>query len=415
MPTTRSTARANASANGARHASDDLKRDLAARRERLVALRRHFHQHPELAMQEHETAARIAQELRQTGLEVREGVGGTGVVGLLRGTAPGAATGKTLLVRADIDALPVAEQTGAAYASRVPGRMHACGHDGHIAIGLVLAELLHARRDSLRGAVKFVFQPAEEQVLGANAMVADGVLRDPAPDAAIGLHLWSTGQVGQVSVQAGPVFASADSLTLRVRGRGGHGAMPHQNVDTVLAAAQILVAAQSLVSREIAPFNPAVVSFGMIHGGTAGNIVPDVVELGGTVRAFAAADRDHLLRRLAELASSVAGAMRATAELEVGSGTGACVNDPAITALVRRAAVAALGEAGIAPGDGRQTPSDDMSVFLDAVPGCYFFVGAGNPARGITAPHHSSHFEIDEDALTIGAEVLARAALEYLA
>lgn len=405
--TTRATTRANART---RPDHDDLKRDVAARRERVVTLRRHFHQHPELAMQEHETAARIAQELRQTGLEVREGVGGTGVVGLLRGAKPG----KTLLVRADIDGLPVEEQTGAEYASRVPGRMHACGHDGHIAIALVLADLLMARREQIHGTVKFVFQPAEEQVLGANAMVADGVLRDPAPDAVIGLHLWASGRVGQVIVQEGPFFASADSLTLRVRGRGGHGAMPHQNIDPLLAAAQIVVAAQSLISREISPFNPAVVSFGMIHGGTAGNIVADQIELGGTVRAYTREDRDHLLRRLAELASGVAGAMRATAELEVGAGTGACVNDPTITALVRRAAVATVGEEGIMPGDGRQSPSDDMSVFLDAAPGCYFLVGIGNPARGITAPHHSSRFDMDEDALPVGAEIMARAALEYL-
>lgn len=398
-----------------RPAADELARDIAARRERVVALRRHFHQYPELAMQERETAAKIAEELRRSGLEVREGVGGTGVVGLLRGSAPSKTTGKTLLVRADIDALPVEEQTGAEYASRVPGLMHACGHDGHAAIALVLADVLMARREQIHGTVKFVFQPAEEQVLGAKAMVADGVLRDPAPDAVIGLHLWSSGHVGQVIVQAGPFFASADSLTLRVRGRGGHGAMPHLNVDPVLAAAQIVVAAQSLISREMSPFNPAVVSFGMIHGGTAGNIVADQIELGGTVRAYTTEDRDHLLRRLAELASGVAGAMRATAELEIGSGTGACVNDPDITALVRRAAVATLGEEGIVKGDGRQTPSDDMSVFLDAAPGCYFLVGIGNPERGITAPHHSSRFDMDEDALPIGVEIMARAALEYLA
>ena len=408
MPAMRSGSR---SSRGADTVKDSVKRDVAARRDQLVALRRHFHQHPELALHEHATAAKIAEVLTRAGLEVRTGIGGTGVVGLLRGAQPG----KTLLVRADIDALPVMEQTGAEYASRVPGNMHACGHDGHAAIALVLADLLMARREQLCGTVKFVFQPAEEQVLGATAMVADGVLRDPVPDAVLGLHLWSSGHVGQVIVRAGPIFASADSLTLRVRGRGGHGAMPHLNVDPVLAAAQIVVAAQSLVSRELSPLAAGVISFGMIHGGTAGNIVADEVELGGTVRAYTTADREHLLQRLSELASGVAGALRATAELHVGAGTGPCVNDPAMTAVVRRAVIAALGEEGIAPGEGRQSVSDDMSVFLDAAPGCYFLVGAGNPARGITAPHHSSRFDIDENALAIGLEVLARAALEYLA
>jgi amidohydrolase len=391
-------------------AARNLHAEVARRRSQVVELRRHFHMHPELAMQEHSTAAAIAQRLRASGLEVREAVGGTGVVGLLHGGAPG----RTLLIRADMDALPVEEQNASEYISRTPGRMHACGHDGHVAIALVVADLLAEWRADLQGNVKFAFQPAEEQVLGAAAMVADGVLRDPDVDAAIGLHVWTPIHVGEVVVQAGPFFASADSITLRVRGRGGHGAMPHLNVDPVVATAHIVVAAQTLVSREISPFDSAVVAFGMIHGGTAGNIVADEVELGGTVRAYSLADREHLLRRLGELASSVAGGLRASAKLVVGSGTGPVINDPAITDLVRRAAVATVGADHIPSGDKRQSVSDDMSVFLEAVPGCYFLVGAGNPERGIAAPHHSSQFDLDEDALPIGVEVLARAALDYL-
>jgi amidohydrolase len=338
-------------------------------------------------------------------------VAGTGVVGLLRGTSPG----RTLLVRADIDALPIEERTGADYASRTPGRMHACGHDGHMAIALVLADVLRGRRDRLKGNVKFVFQPAEEQASGAVPMVEAGVLADPQVDAAIGLHLWSPVPAGQVIVREGPFWPSADSITLRVRGRGGHGAMPHQNVDTVLAAAQIVVAAQSLVSREINPLHPAVVTFGMIHGGTAGNITPDEVELGGTVLAFSKEDRELLLRRLAELARGIAGAMRAEAEVIVGAGTPPVVNDPTITALVRRAAEEAVGAEGLPGGEGRVSVSDDMAIFLEHVPGCYFMVGVGNAERGITAPHHSAWFDMDESALAIGVEVLARAALSYLA
>ena len=398
--------------------ADELRDAIASRRPQLVELRRHFHMRPELAMEERATAATVAEHLRASGLEVREGVGGTGVVGVLRGDV-GASGGRpspgpTLLVRADMDALPVEERNTCEYVSRTPGRMHACGHDGHTAIALVLAELLAGRRADLRGNVKFAFQPAEEQVQGAAAMVADGVLRDPDVDAAIGLHLWSPLYVGQIVAQPGPFFASADSLTLRVRGRGGHGAMPHLNVDPILAAAHIVTAAQTLVSREISPFNPAVVTFGMIHGGTAGNIIADEVELGGTVRAYSAADREHLLRRLGELAQSVAAGLRASAELEVGSGCGPCVNDAEIAALMRRAAVATVGAEHVITSDARQSVSDDMGVFLDAVPGCYILVGTGNPERGITAPHHSNRFDIDEDALPIGVEVLARAALEYL-
>jgi amidohydrolase len=390
--------------------ADDLRRDVLSRRARLVELRRHFHRHPELANEEHATAAAIAEHLRAAGLELRTGVGGTGVVALVRGAAPG----RTLLIRADIDALPVLEANATEYTSATPGKMHACGHDGHIAIALVLAELLAARRGQMRGNVKFAFQPAEEVVGGAEPMVADGVLRDPDVDAVIGLHLWSPVPVGSVTVQAGPFFASADAVTLRVTGRGGHGAMPHHNVDPIVAAAQIITAAQTLVSRELAPSATGVVTFGMIHGGTATNVVADSVELGGTIRAYDPADRELLLRRLSEMARGMAGALRADADLERGPGIGACVNDPAITALVRRAAAATVGEDHLTPGDGRQPVSDDMAVFLAAVPGCYFLVGVGNPAKGITAPHHSNRFDLDEDALPIGVEVMARAALEFL-
>ncbi len=390
--------------------SGDLHRDIAHRRTDLVALRRHFHMHPELAWEEHATAEMIAQRLRASGLDVREGVGRTGVTGLLRGAEPG----KTLLIRADIDALPIEERNETEYVSRMPGTMHACGHDGHAAIALILADMLAQRRDQLAGNVKFAFQPAEEQASGAAPMIADGVLHDPEVDAVIGLHLWSPLRVGHVIVQEGPIFASADSITLTVRGSGGHGAMPHLNVDPIVAAAHIVTSAQSLVSREMSPFHTAVVTFGMIHGGTAGNVIADEVELGGTIRAYSQADRDHLVSRLRELADHIATSLRASAKLIVGAGVGPCVNDPSITALVRRAAIATVGEDYLFAGDGRQSVSDDMAVFLESVPGCYFLVGVGNPERGITAPHHSNRFDIDEDALAIGTEIMARATLDFL-
>jgi amidohydrolase len=391
---------------------DDLRADIVQRRDSLIELRRFFHRQPELACEERATAAAIADHLRRHDLEVTEGVGGTGVVGLLRGTA--GEGGRTLLVRADIDALPITEATDVEYKSETPGKMHACGHDGHIAIALTLADLLAARRDQLRGTVKFAFQPAEERIGGAEPMIADGVMHHPDVDAVIGLHIWSPTPVGDVAVQAGPFFASADEIALTVRGRGGHGAMPHLNVDPIVAAAQIIVALQTLLSREISPFHPAVVTFGKIAGGTAYNVVADEVELRGTVRAYDAGDREFLLQRIGEIASGVAASLRAEATLDVIRGCPACVNDPDITELVRRAAEATVGAEHIPGGDQRQSVSDDMALFLDAVPGCYFLVGAGNMEKGITAPHHSARFNIDEDALPIGVEVLARATLEYL-
>ncbi|HEX8035659.1 MAG TPA: amidohydrolase, partial [Ktedonobacterales bacterium] len=362
-------------------AHDDLKAEIEQRRPALVALRRHFHQHPELSFEERQTAATIAAHLRDAGIEVTEGVGGYGVVGLIRGEKNGGSE-RTLLIRADIDALPVEEANEVEYRSQAPGKMHACGHDGHIAIALTLAELLAARRDQLHGNAKFAFQHAEEYVGGAEPMVKAGVMHNPDVDAVIGLHLWSPTHVGDVVVQSGPFFASADAFTLRVRGRGGHGAMPHLNIDPVVAAAQIVMAAQTIVSREISPLHPAVITFGSIHGGTAPNVVADEVVLQGTMRAYSQEDREYLLRRIGELTQGVAASMRADVTYELDPGCRPCVNDHTITALVRAAAEATVGADHIPTGDQRQSVSDDMAVFLDAVPGCYFLVGAGNPERG---------------------------------
>lgn len=399
-------------------ARDEITEDVERRRERLVELRRYFHQRPELSFEEEETAREIAERLRALGLEPQEGVGGHGVVALLRGLAPSKRHARTLLIRADIDALPIEEEADEAarpWRSRRPGVMHACGHDGHIAIALTLAELLMARRESFAGAALFVFQPAEERIGGALAMLADGVAHHPKVDATIGLHLWTPVPVGQVSAQEGAVFSSADEIALRIYGRGGHGAMPHLAVDPIVVAAEIISALQTLVSREVSPFNPAVVTFGAIHGGGAFNVIADVVELNGTLRAYAAEDRELLRRRIGEVARSVAEGMRAAVDYEIRGGCPACVNDPAMAALVRRAAIATVGEANVPGGDQRQAASDDMAYFLEAAPGCYFFVGAGDPARGIDAPHHSPRFDIAEESLAIGLETLARATLEYLA
>jgi len=390
---------------------DELKSAILQRAPALSALRRRYHAYPELSFEERETAASIAKQLRELGLETRDHVGGEGVVGVLRGTA---GDGHTLLIRADIDALPIEEISDAEYRSQTPGVMHACGHDGHIAIALILAEVLAERRDQVRGNVVFAFQPAEERAAGASKMIEEGALDDPKVDAVIGLHLWATYPVGKIAVQPGAVMASADELFLRVRGKGGHGAMPQEAVDPIVAAAQIVVAAQTLISREISPFHPAVLTWGAISGGTAFNIIADEVELRGTLRTYDEADRAFLKRRLAELASGVAQGMRAEAEVTVGLGTGACVNDPVITRLVRAAAEATVGRENVPTDDMRLTPSDDMSVFLASVPGCYFFVGAGNVERGIVAPHHNARFDIDEAALGIGVETMARAALAYL-
>jgi amidohydrolase len=391
----------------------DLKAAIAAHHDDLIALRRDLHRHPELAFAETRTASVIAQRLQALGLTVREGVAQTGVIGVLRGGKASKKT-RTIMIRADIDALPIQEADEREYRSEEPGVMHACGHDGHIAIALTVAAVLAERRADLPGTVVFLFQPAEERASGALVMLEEGALEHPHVDAVIGLHLWNQLPVGTVGVRSGAIFASADEIQLIVHGRGGHGAIPQANIDPVVAAAQIITALQTLVSREISPFHPAVVTIGAINGGTAFNVIADTVELRGTIRAHDEADRAHLLRRIPELATDIAQGLRATCEFVRGAGTPACISDPAMAALVRRAAVATVGEERIIE-DCVQTVGDDMAYFLDAVPGCYFLVGVGNVERGITAPHHSVHFDLDEAGLPVGVEVLARAALAYLA
>jgi amidohydrolase len=351
----------------------------------------------------------VAERLRAAGLAVQEGVGRTGVVGLLDGGQPG----PTVALRADMDALPLREREDRPYHSTTPGVMHACGHDGHTAVAVTLAEILARHRGALPGRVKFVFQPAEETVGGAQAMIADGVLEDPHVDRVLGLHLWNYLPVGQVGVRDGTIFASADELTIVVHGQGGHGAMPHDAVDPVMVAAHLVTALQTIVSREAPPLEPAVLTIGMIQGGTAFNIIPERVELRGTVRAFDPALREHLLARVAAQARDLAAAFRATVEVTTRLGCAAVINDPATANLVRQAAAAELGAPAVVETPGT-TGGDDMADFLARRPGCYFLVGSGNPDRGLAASHHNPGFDFDEAALGVAARVLGRAAIAAL-
>jgi amidohydrolase len=382
----------------------------AEQRERLIELRRDFHRHPELAHQEHRTAGIVAERLKTLGLdEVRAGVGQTGVVGVLSGGRPG----RTVMLRADMDALPLLEaDRGQAYQSVNQGAHHACGHDGHTAILLMTAELLVAGRRELPGTVTFVFQPAEERVGGAEGMLADGAL-EPRPDACFGLHLWNDLEVGRVDARAGPVYASADAFVIMLNGHGGHAAMPHQAPDPVVASAELIVALQTLVSRDCPPLEPAVLTFGSIHGGTAPNIIPTRVELQGTLRVFEPALRERLLDRLREQVRCIASAFRVDADVRMTDSCPACINDANMSELVHGVAERVVGPRHV-QSQTRTTGADDMSLFLDAVPGCYFFVGSANAERGLASPHHSPTFDFDERALDIGVQVLTSTALAFL-
>lgn len=378
-------------------------------REQLVAWRRDFHQHPEIAFEEVRTSQKVAEILAQFGLEVQYGVGKTGVVGILEGTS----SGPTVLVRADMDALPIQEENDVPYKSQTANRMHACGHDGHTAIALSVAKILAERRDRIHGAVKFVFQPAEEIAAGAKAMIEDGVMEGLKPDVSLGLHLWNDMPVGRVAVTDGPAMASSDSFQLWIEGKGGHGASPHQTHDPVLAAAQIITAAQSIISRNVAPLDAGVLSCTMIHAGDAFNVIPSEVELKGTIRSYTNQVHDLITSRFKAIAVGIALAMNCTARLEFFERTPPLVNDAVIGERLRQG-FGQINQSLEIVDDVRTMGAEDMGFFLERAPGVYFFVGSANANRGLDYPHHHPRFDVDEEALVIGASLLTAAVADYV-
>lgn len=387
----------------------DITKETARITPQLVAQRRDFHQHPELAFQETRTAQVIADQLRKLGLEVRTGVGKTGVVGVLRGRSGG----RTIGIRADMDALPMTETGSLPYRSQNQGVMHACGHDGHTAAALSVARLLAEHREDVRGTVKFLFQPAEESANGAEEMIKDGAFRDPTIDAIISLHLWNYLPVGTVGFRAGPIFASADEMHITIQGKGGHGGLPHQTIDPIPVAAQVILALQLLVSRNISPFEPAVVTIGMVQGGSAFNVIPETVALKGTIRAYDMKIRDYLVERAEETVRGICLGAGSTYEFSSRFCCPPVVNDEGVTAIARRAAQHILGDAKVVTA-AQATTGDDVAYFNQQVPGCYFLVGSGNPQKGFTRPHHHQEFDFDEDALPVAVAVLAQGALDLL-
>lgn len=375
----------------------------------LIADRRDFHRHPEIGYNEHRTAQIVAARLVNLGYKVSTGVGGTGVVGLLK-DEPQA---RALLYRADMDALPIEEENQVAYRSLNPGLMHACGHDAHVAIALAVARRLAEERDSLGGNVKFAFQPAEEGGNGAVAMIEDGVLENPPVSAAVGLHVWNNLPVGQVGIHAGAMMAAVDDFEVVIQGRGGHAASPHQTVDAVLVAAQVVTALQTVVSRNVSPLDSAVVTIGKIVAGSAFNIIAETATLRGTVRAFAKETHARIPEMFERVVRGVCEAMGATYQLNYERKTLPLVNNQEMCALVADCAAEVVGRDNIIV-DERTMGGEDMSYFLERVPGCFFFLGTRNEARGLMHPHHSPRFDIDESAMEIGVELMARVARRYL-
>ncbi|HEY4871125.1 MAG TPA: M20 family metallopeptidase [Candidatus Dormibacteraeota bacterium] len=372
----------------------------------LQTHRRELHAAPELAFRENETATYLIERLEALSVDrLQTGVAGTGIVADIKGARPG----RAVMVRADMDGLPITEAGDLPFRSTRRGVMHACGHDVHMAVALEVARALAGNRDQLAGMVRFVFQPAEEIAGGAKPMIDAGVLN--GIDRVVGLHVWAGLPTGQVSVRSGAMMASADGFTLVVRGKGGHGAMPEKTVDAVVIAAQIVTALQTLVSRETSPRAPVVVTLGSIHGGTASNIIAGEVVIQGTLRTFDAALRDHMLQRMAELAGGIATAMRGSCEFRLESAAPPVVNDAAIAALVAEAAKDVLGSDAVVPFEPLMV-GEDVAYFLDARPGCFFLLG-GAPDTGPVL-HHTAEFRVDERCLLMGYRVMGAAVLRLL-
>jgi amidohydrolase len=372
----------------------------------MVDIRRDLHTHPELGLQEHRTAEVVAKHLRSYGIEqITEKIANTGIVALIEGKQPG----RTVLVRADMDGLPIEEDSGAPYSSKTPA-MHACGHDGHMAMALTVARLLQKRRNDFNGTVKMVFQPAEEGPGGAKPMIDAGVLRAPDVDVALGIHLWNEFPVGHIGVQDGPMMAAADTFKLTITGVGGHGAKPHTAIDPIVVAAHVITALQTIPSRRVDPFKSVVVTIGSIHGGTKDNIIPERVEMLGTVRSMEPSLREHLPAYLEQIIGGVTSAFGAKHDLRYTYGYPVTANNPDACQMVRDIARPVVESEGAGKVRGVQTMGgEDMSFFLNEVPGCFFFVGSANPEQGLHHPHHSPHFNFDEHALPLGVEVMLRA------
>ncbi|MFA7408206.1 MAG: amidohydrolase [Anaerolineaceae bacterium] len=378
-------------------------------REETIARRRDFHQNPELAFNEVRTAQIVAQELRDLGLEVTTGIAKTGVIGLLHGAAEAPVLG----LRFDMDALPIQEETGAPYASLVPGKMHACGHDCHTAVGLSVAKLLAAHKDELQGTIKFIFQPAEEMDGGAAHMIAEGALENPSLDYIMGFHVWNELPIGSYGLVPGPMMAASEIFNVKISGKGGHGAQPHVTRDPILAAAHVITALQSIVSRNVNPLDTAVVSVCQVEAGSANNIIPQEALLTGTLRAFKPEVMANVKERFKTIITEIAGTMGCQTEIELITVTEPVINDAALVALMTEVALEIHPDAKIVT-NMQTMGGEDFSLMMKKAPGCFMMVGSANPESGLNYGHHHPKFDVDESCLPYAVAIMAQGAMKVL-
>lgn len=387
----------------------EIKKEIENLTQELIKLRRDFHKHPELGFKEYRTSKIVADYLEKYGLKVTKNIAKTGVVGLLERNAPG----PTLLLRADMDALPIQEENEIPYKSTNDGIMHACGHDAHTAILLIAAKILSDYRKEIKGNIKFVFQPNEEGEGGAVTMIKEGVLENPHVDAAIGLHVWTPIESGKIGIISGPIMGSSYYFILTIKGKGGHGGAPHTSIDPVICAANIIQTVQVIQTREIDALKPTVITFCKIRCGSSNTIIPDKINLEGSIRCLYKGS-EEVRKRFEQIVKNITEAHRASYELKFKCGNRLLSNDVNMTKFVKFVAKEVVNIKNIQTSNIRMLIGEDFAEFALRVPSVFYFVGAGNKEKKSNYPHHNSHFKIDEDSLSIGVEMHIRTALKYL-
>ena len=386
----------------------ELKKQVDSLSTELIELRRDFHKHPELGFEERRTSEVISDYLQSIGLEVKQGIAKTGVIGLLKGKK----AGRTLLLRADMDALPIQEENKVPYKSVNEGKMHACGHDANTAMLLVAAKVLSQHKDEISGNIKFVFQPAEEIGGGAKLMIEEGVLEDPRVDAAMGLHLNTPLESGKLAISAGPSMAACVNFQLTIEGKGGHTGYPQSAVDPIIAAANVITTTQIIQTREIEVFKPMLIMFGRIQGGSSDCVIPGKVELEGTIRYLYEGGEEDT-GRFERIIEGICKAHRARYELKLVKAADLLNNDSRLVELIKACAEKLVKDQhDIVPV--RTMGAEDFSEFTQKVPSAYYFIGTGNKEKETDYPHHHPRFNIDESTLSTGVEMHVRTALAYL-
>ncbi|CAM2076042.1 MAG: amidohydrolase [Clostridium sp.] len=381
-------------------------------KDELIEIRRTLHQYPELGFEETNTSKFIKDFLRKEGIQFKE-FAGTGVCGIIEGTKEGV-NNKVIGLRADIDGLPMQDKKVCSYASKVSGKMHACGHDGHTTILLGAAKLLNKNKDKFNGTVKLIFEPAEETTGGAKVMIEEGVLTNPTVDVMCGLHVEETLDAGMIMVRRGTVNAASNPFNITIKGSGGHGAYPDTAIDPIVMASHVVTSLQSIVSREIKPVNPAVVTIGSIHGGTAQNIIPNEVKLGGIIRTMTNEDREFAKARLKEIVNGICTTFRGSAEIEIEESYPCLYNDDNMVKILEDSAINIIGSENVKVQKNPKLGVESFAYFANKVPSVFYFLGIRNEEKGIVHPAHNSLFDIDEDALPIGVAIQCEVAMNYL-